>query len=88
MYFCATLFDMLIVIDLINITYNICKEIKMKLQERGNREIEATTPNTTTSNHEESEGLVGSTIANLVVIVGFAAFAYTVKCVIRAVGSS
>jgi hypothetical protein len=73
---------------LINMTFNICKEIKTKLKERGEHEVEQTIPNTTSSGHEENEGLVGSTIANLVVIVGFAAFAYTVKCVIRAVGSS
>lgn len=42
----------------------------------------------TLSAHGENEGLVGSTMANLAVIVGFAAFAYTVKWVIRAVGSS
>ena len=60
----------------------------MKLQERGSQESKLTTSSTTANNHEESEGLVGSTIANIVVIVGFAAFAYTVKCVIRAVGSS
>jgi hypothetical protein len=67
---------------------NICQEIKRKLKERGEQAAEQTTPNTTSNSHDESEGLVGSTIANLVVIVGFAAFAYTVKCVIRAVGSS
>ncbi|CAB3991438.1 ubiquitin-conjugating enzyme E2 J2-like [Paramuricea clavata] len=66
----------------------ICEEIKIKLKERGEHEVQQTIPNTTSSGHEENEGLVGSTIANLVVIVGFAAFAYTVKCVIRAVGSS
>ena len=36
----------------------------------------------------EGDGMIGSTIANIVVIFGFAAFAYTVKCVIRAVGSN
>jgi ubiquitin-conjugating enzyme E2 J2 len=35
-----------------------------------------------------NHGLMGSTLVNLCVILGFAAFAYTVKCVLRAVENS
>ncbi|EDO38458.1 predicted protein [Nematostella vectensis] len=37
---------------------------------------------------EAHNGLVGSTLINICVILGFAAFAYTVKCVLRAVENS
>jgi len=33
-------------------------------------------------------GVMGSTLVNLCVLLGFAAFAYTVKCVLRAVENS
>lgn len=33
-------------------------------------------------------GLISSTLVNICVIIGFAAFAYTVKCVLKAVDNS
>ena len=37
---------------------------------------------------EGQNGLISSTLVNICVIIGFAAFAYTVKCVIKAVDNS
>ncbi len=35
--------------------------------------------------HQGPQGIVGSTLANVLVIVGFAAFAYTVKYVLKSI---
>lgn len=35
-----------------------------------------------------NNGLISSTLVNICVIIGFAAFAYTVKCVLKAVDNS
>ena len=35
-----------------------------------------------------NNGLISSTLVNICVIIGFAAFAYTVKCVLKAVENS
>lgn len=37
---------------------------------------------------EGNNGLISSTLVNICVIIGFAAFAYTVKCVLKAVDNS
>ena len=37
---------------------------------------------------EGNNGVISSTLVNICVIIGFAAFAYTVKCVLKAVDNS
>ena len=37
---------------------------------------------------QRAQGIVGSTLANVLVIVGFAAFAYTVKYVLKSIAQS
>ena len=65
----------------------------MKRQEE---ELRESTKNANKSNSNSSsvntdvieqgnQGIFGSALANIFVIIGFAAFAYTVKCVLRSV---
>lgn len=69
----------------------ICEEIqsrRSKDESKGLGESERSDITAASAAQGEGDGMIGSTIANIVVIFGFAAFAYTVKCVIRAVGSN
>lgn len=63
------------------------QEIETKLNERENENIK-TPPIVEATSSNQNEGIMGTSVANLVVIIGFAAFAYTVKCVICGVGNS
>lgn len=70
---------------------DICEEIRStqpKDESKVQNESGLSNPSATSAGQGEGDGIIGSTVANIVVIFGFAAFAYTVKCVIRAVGSS
>ena len=65
----------------------------MKMKERG--EIAEKSRHMSSMSSMDSEntpggnhGIMGSTLVNLCVLLGFAAFAYTVKCVLRAVENS
>ena len=73
------------------------QEIHEKMRERGEiREGEGiTTQNNINSQggvagatRDGNNGLISSTLVNICVIIGFAAFAYTVKCVLKAVDNS
>ena len=72
------------------------QEILSKMKERGEEREE---PNSTQKKgnanggvaggtREGNNGLISSTLVNICVIIGFAAFAYTVKCVLKAVDNS
>ncbi|KXJ07560.1 ubiquitin-conjugating enzyme E2 J2 [Exaiptasia diaphana] len=70
---------------------NIVEEIQTKMKERG--ELTDKSKHISSSLHSENSsggnhGIMGSTLVNLCVLLGFAAFAYTVKCVLRAVENS
>ncbi|XP_031575465.1 ubiquitin-conjugating enzyme E2 J2-like [Actinia tenebrosa] len=74
---------------------NIVEEIQAKLKERGELLSSEKSSNLVQSSSLDSEniaggnhGIMGSTLVNICVILGFAAFAYTVKCVLRAVENS
>ena len=65
------------------------------MRERGEereKKKETTTGNTqggvAGATREGNNGLISSTLVNICVIIGFAAFAYTVKCVLKAVDNS
>ena len=73
------------------------QEIREKMKERGEmREGDETTSQNNSNREggvagatrEGQNGLISSTLVNICVIIGFAAFAYTVKCVIKAVDNS
>ena len=66
----------------------------MKRQEEELRESTRDSNNSNTNNSSVNgdnvveggnQGIFGSALANIFVIIGFAAFAYTVKCVLRSV---
>lgn len=76
--------------------YITSQEILAKMKERGEERDE---PNSTQNSgnvkggvagaiREGNNGLISSTLVNICVIIGFAAFAYTVKCVLKAVDNS
>ena len=76
-------------------TCTISQEIHTKMQERGEeREERKETQNDNAqggvagATREGNNGLISSTLVNICVIIGFAAFAYTVKCVLKAVDNS
>jgi len=65
-------------------------QTKLRLQEEavGQQSETLASTSTSTSHNNEGEmlnGAMGSTFANICVIIGFAAFAFAVKCVIKAV---
>ena len=69
------------------------QEIERKLQELGeieNRQkLSAGTGNSSENEAADgSPGFLSTTLVNICVIVGFAAFAYAVKCVLKAVDHS
>ena len=73
------------------------QEIQEKMRERGEMREGHETASQNNSNREGEvtgatregqNGLISSTLVNICVIIGFAAFAYTVKCVIKAVDNS
>lgn len=73
----------------------IVEEIQHKMQERGEEREKPKAATTDKSQggvagevREGNNGLMSSTLVNICVIVGFAAFAYTVKCVLKAVDNS
>lgn len=85
-----------IVINPCLILYITSQEILAKMKERGEEREE---PNSTQNSgnvkggvagatREGNNGLISSTLVNICVIIGFAAFAYTVKCVLKAVDNS
>lgn len=64
------------------------KELACSIQQGGTTSLETSLASThllpqAGHTNEQPHGLLNSTITNLVVIVGFAAFAYTVKYVLR-----
>lgn len=76
---------------------DMVEEIREKMKERGEmREGDETTSQNNSNREggvagatrEGQNGLISSTLVNICVIIGFAAFAYTVKCVIKAVDNS
>ncbi|CAH3107996.1 unnamed protein product [Porites lobata] len=75
---------------------DIVEEILAKMKERGEeREEQNLTQNSGNvkggvagATREGNNGLISSTLVNICVIIGFAAFAYTVKCVLKAVDNS
>ena len=72
-------------------TLHFIKEIRkrhIQSGRQGGKKEQLVQPVDQSASPVEGEGMVGSTIGNLVVIIGFAFFAYTVKAVISAVGSS
>ena len=71
------------------------QEIKEKLQKQGenaqNLLLNKTMGQLTGQGSEDGQGnngMIGSTLVNICVIVGFALFAYTVKCVLKTVDHS
>lgn len=73
------------------------QEIQEKMKERGEiREGDQTKAQSNVNSQggvagatrEGQNGLISSTLVNICVIIGFAAFAYTVKCVLKAVDNS
>lgn len=71
------------------------QEIHEKMKERGEETEEhkqAQNDNTqggvAGATREGNNGVISSTLVNICVIIGFAAFAYTVKCVLKAVDNS
>lgn len=71
------------------------EEIHEKMKERGEETEEhkqAQNDNTqggvAGATREGNNGVISSTLVNICVIIGFAAFAYTVKCVLKAVDNS
>lgn len=76
---------------------DMVEEIQEKMRERGEMREGHETASQNNSNREGEvtgatregqNGLISSTLVNICVIIGFAAFAYTVKCVIKAVDNS
>jgi len=60
-----------------------------EMRESTNLSVQTTTNSSSNRDpnnvNNENQGLLGSAMANVLVIVGFAVFAYTVKCVLRSV---
>ena len=80
---------------MLRISLTHSQEIQDKMQERGEEREKPKAATTDKSQggvagevREGNNGLMSSTLVNICVIVGFAAFAYTVKCVLKAVDNS